>query len=73
MAGRMRKFKLEEYQIERILTLTDSELQKLMKETHVLLKEYEAGAKVFDNIAATAMSKINNLFPRLYPKTKLKE
>lgn len=73
VAGRMRKFKLEEYQIERILTLTDSELQKLMKETHLLLKEYEAGGKVFDNIAATAMSKINNLFPRLYPKAKLKE
>ena len=70
VAGRMRKFKLEEYQIERILLLTDSELQKLMKDTHQLLKEYEAGTKVFDNIAAAAMSKINSLFPRLYPKAK---
>lgn len=71
VAGRMRKFKLEDYQIERILSLTEPELQKLMKDTHQLLKEYEAGAKVFDNIAATAMSKINSLFPRLYPKSKV--
>jgi hypothetical protein len=70
VAKRMRKFKLEEYQIDRILTLSENELRKLMKDTHPLLIEYEAGTKVFDNIAATAMSRINQLFPKLYPKAK---
>jgi len=68
VAGRLRKFKLEPYQIERILTLPEDELKRLMKETHPLLKEYESGTKSFDNIAATSMNRINQLFPRLYPK-----
>jgi len=70
VAGRMLKFKLETHQIDRILLLSEEELKRLMKETHQLLKEYESGTKVFDNIAATAMSRINQLFPRLYPKAK---
>ncbi|RPD43738.1 RepB family plasmid replication initiator protein [Hymenobacter sediminis] len=70
VVGRMKKFKLDMHQIERILTLNEDDLKHLMKETHQLLKEYEAGTKVFDNIAATAMTRINQLYPRLYPKAK---
>ncbi|MDF7815089.1 RepB family plasmid replication initiator protein [Hymenobacter sp. YC55] len=68
VAGRFRKLKLSEAQIERVLTLSEAELTKLMRETYALLKDFETGAKAFDNIAATTMARITSLYPKLYHK-----
>ncbi|MDF7815312.1 hypothetical protein [Hymenobacter sp. YC55] len=71
IAGRLRKPRVPEAQIETVLEFLgeDSEKQaKFMKVTHRILQDYEAGSKSFDNVAGTAINIIKSEFFRIFEK-----
>lgn len=70
---RLQKLKLTTGQIQHVLNfLGDDEpcMAKLMKLTHPLLRDYEAGNKAFDNLAGTAINLLKGEFSGLYPVNK---
>lgn len=70
---RLQKLKLTLTQIEHILeSIGDDEakIAKLMKVTHPLLRDYEAGNKVFDNLGGATVNLLKTEFSSLYPTLK---
>jgi hypothetical protein len=70
---RLQKLKLTPAQIQHILQyLGDDEpkLAKLMKVTHPLLRDFEAGNKVFENLGGATINHLKTEFPGLYQTLK---
>ena len=70
---RLQKLKLTPAQIQHILQyLGDDEpkLSKLMKVTHPLLRDFEAGNKVFENLGGATINQLKTEFPGLYQTLK---
>ncbi|SNR79074.1 replication initiation protein [Hymenobacter mucosus] len=70
---RLQKLKMTTPQIDHVLAfMGDDEprIAKLMKVTHPLLRDYEAGNKVFDNLGGAAVNLLKTEFPGLYPTLK---
>jgi len=70
---RLQKLKLTAAQIEHILQyLGDEEpkIAKLMKVTHPLLRDFEAGNKVFENLGGATINQLKTEFPGLYQTLK---
>lgn len=70
---RLQKLKLTPAQIQHILQyLGDDEpkLAKLMKVTHPLLRDFEAGNKVFENLGGATVNQLKTEFPGLYQTLK---
>ncbi|RZK28878.1 MAG: RepB family plasmid replication initiator protein [Hymenobacter sp.] len=70
---RLQKLKLTPAQIQHILQyLGDDELKlaKLMKVTHPLLRDFEAGNKVFENLGGATINQLKTEFPGLYQTLK---
>jgi hypothetical protein len=70
---RLQKLKLTPAQIQHILQyLGDDEpkLAKLMKVTHPLLRDFEAGNKVFENLGGATINQLKTEFPGLYQTLK---
>ena len=70
---RLQKLKLTSAQIKHILQyLGDDEpkLAKLMKVTHPLLRDFEAGNKVFENLGGATINQLKTEFPGLYQTLK---
>jgi plasmid replication initiation protein len=70
---RLQKLKLTVAQIQHILQyLGDDEpkLAKLMKVTHPLLRDFEAGNKVFENLGGATLNQLKTEFPGLYQTLK---
>lgn len=73
VATRLQKLKLTAAQIQHILQyLGDEEpkLAKLMKVTHPLLRDFEAGNKVFENLGGATINQLKTEFPGLYQTLK---
>lgn len=73
VATRLQKLKLTAAQIQHILQyLGDEEpkLAKLMKVTHPLLRDFEAGNKVFENLGGATINQLKTQFPGLYQTLK---
>ncbi|GAA4492893.1 hypothetical protein GCM10023172_00720 [Hymenobacter ginsengisoli] len=70
---RLQKLKLTLAQIEHVLEFMgddEGKIAKLMKVTHPLLRDYEAGNKVFDNLGGATVNLLKTEFPSLYPSLK---
>lgn len=70
---RLQKLKLTPAQIQHILQhLGDDEpkLSKLMKVTHPLLRDFEAGNKVFENLGGATINQLKTEFAGLYQTLK---
>jgi plasmid replication initiation protein len=70
---RLQKLKMTNAQIQHVLDfLGDDEVKiaKLMKVSHPLLRDFEAGNKVFDNLGGAAINLLKTEFPGLYPILK---
>jgi plasmid replication initiation protein len=70
---RLQKLKMTSSQIQHVLDfMGDDEVKiaKLMKVSHPLLRDYEAGNKVFDNLGGVATNLLKTEFPGLYPTLK---
>jgi plasmid replication initiation protein len=70
---RLQKLKLTQAQVEHVLEFMGDEevkIAKLMKVTHPLLRDYEAGNKVFDNLGGATVNLLKTEFPSLYPTLK---
>jgi hypothetical protein len=70
---RLEKLKLTASQISEVLQVINNDSAKIIrffKETHPLLRDYEAGNKPFDNIAGSTMNLLKTVFPTLYHKEK---
>jgi hypothetical protein len=70
---RLQKLKMTDAQIQHVLEfLGDDEVKiaRLMKVSHPLLRDYEAGNKVFDNLGGAAINLLKTEFPSLYPVLK---
>jgi plasmid replication initiation protein len=70
---RLQKLKLTVAQIEHVLEFMgddEAKIAKLMKVTHPLLRDYEAGNKVFDNLGGATVNMLKTEFPSLYPTLK---
>lgn len=70
---RLQKLKMTDSQIHHILEfMSDDEpkIAKLMKVTHPLLRDFEAGNKTFDNLGGAAVNLLKGEFPGLYPTLK---
>nr|GFC70002.1 hypothetical protein [Tanacetum cinerariifolium] len=48
----------------------ESKLAKLMKVTHPLLRDFEAGNKVFENLGGATLNQLKTEFPGLYQTLK---
>lgn len=73
LVTRLLKLKLTPAQAQHVLDyLGDDEtrLAKLMKATHPLLRDFEAGNKAFDNLGGTTINLLKTEFPGLYPAGK---
>ena len=70
---RLQKLRLTTGQIQHVLNFVGDDeprMAKLMKLTHPLLRDYEAGNKAFDNLAGTAVNLLKSEFAGLYPVSK---
>jgi len=70
---RLQKLKITPAQIQHVLTFMgddEAKLTKLMKVTHPLLRDYEAGNKVFDNLGGATINLLKSEFSGLYPVLK---
>jgi plasmid replication initiation protein len=70
---RLQKLKMTESQIQHVLVFMgddESKIAKLMKASHPLLRDFEAGNKVFDNLGGTTINLLKTEFPGLYPILK---
>jgi hypothetical protein len=73
LVTRLQKLKLTPSQVQHVLDfMGDDEprMAKLMKVTHPLLRDYEAGNKVFDNLGGATINLLKTEFPGLYPVLK---
>ena len=70
---RLQKLKMTVTQIQHVLDfIGDDEVKiaRLMKVSHPLLRDFEAGNKVFDNLGGAATNLLKTEFPGLYPVLK---
>jgi hypothetical protein len=70
---RLQKLKLTAAQIQHILQYLGTEepkLAKLMKVTHPLLRDFEAGNKIFENLGGATINQLKTEFPGLYQTLK---
>lgn len=70
---RLQKLKLTAAQIQHVLHYLGNEepkLAKLMKVTHPLLRDFEAGNKVFENLGGATINQLKTEFPGLYQTLK---
>ncbi|MBD2717290.1 replication initiation protein [Microvirga sp. STR05] len=70
---RLQKLKMTAAQIQHVLDyMGDDEVKiaRLMKVSHPLLRDFEAGNKVFDNLGGAATNLLKTEFPGLYPALK---
>ncbi|AHJ95489.1 hypothetical protein Hsw_PA0156 (plasmid) [Hymenobacter swuensis DY53] len=70
---RLQKLRMTVAQIQHVLAfIGDDEVRiaKLMKVTHPLLRDFEAGNKVFDNLGGAAINLLKTEFPGLYQTLK---
>ncbi|TGD77580.1 RepB family plasmid replication initiator protein [Hymenobacter wooponensis] len=70
---RLHKLKMTEAQIQHVLNFMgddEAKIAKLMKVSHPLLRDFEAGNKVFDNLGGVAINLLKTEFPGLYPTLK---
>jgi hypothetical protein len=70
---RLQKLKLTPAQIQHVLQYLgdeESKLAKLMKVTHPLLRDFEAGNKVFENLGGATINQLKTEFPGLYQTLK---
>jgi hypothetical protein len=73
LVTRLQKLKLTPTQVQHVLDFMGDEeprMAKLMKVTHPLLRDYEAGNKVFDNLGGVTVNLLKTEFPGLYPVLK---
>lgn len=65
---RLRKIKLTEAQIRKVLQVvtTEAELTKLLKETYPVLRDFETKAKPGENVAAATMALLKSTFPAIW-------
>jgi plasmid replication initiation protein len=66
---RLQKLKMTAAQIQHVLEFMGDEearIARLMKVTHPLLRDFEAGNKVFDNLGGTTVNLLKTEFPGLY-------
>ena len=67
---RLQKLHMTEKQILRVLEFMgddEAKITKLMKTSHPLLRDYESGSRIFDNIGGAAVNLLKTEFPSLYP------
>ncbi|GAB3298678.1 hypothetical protein GCM10027348_22330 [Hymenobacter tenuis] len=67
---RLQKLKMTPAQIQHVLEFMgddEARISRLMKVTHPLLRDFEAGNKVFDNLGGAATNLLKTEFPGLYP------
>ncbi|GGG61698.1 replication initiation protein [Hymenobacter glacieicola] len=70
---RLHKLKMTDGQIQHVLDFMgddEAKIAKLMKISHPLLRDFEAGNKVFDNLGGAAVNLLKAEFPGLYPVLK---
>ena len=70
---RLQKLKMTAVQIQQVLDfMGDDEIKiaRLMKVSHPLLRDFEAGNKVFDNLGGVTINLLKTEFPGLYPTLK---
>ncbi|TGE20940.1 replication initiation protein [Hymenobacter metallicola] len=70
---RLQKLRITAAQIQHVLDFVgDDEVKiaRLMKATHPLLRDFEAGNKVFDNLGGATVNLLKTEFPGLYPVLK---
>jgi len=67
-AARLHKLRLTEAQIRTVLAavVSDPDLTRLLQETYPLLRDFETRVKPGDNVAASTVQLLKNLFPGLY-------
>ncbi|RFP63628.1 hypothetical protein D0N36_18245 [Hymenobacter lapidiphilus] len=73
MVTRLQKLRMTDAQIRHVLDfVADDEalIARLMKVSHPLLRDFEAGNKTFDNLGGAAINLLKTEFPRLYPLLK---
>jgi hypothetical protein len=73
LVTRLLKLKLTKVQAQHVLNyLGDDEARmgRLMKATHPLLRDFEAGNKTFDNLGGATINLLKTEFPGLYPIAK---
>ena len=66
---RLNKLKLTPSQIQKVFQLLGNDLvmmEKFMKVTHPLLRDFEANNKPFDNLAASTITLLKSEFPTFY-------
>jgi hypothetical protein len=70
---RLQKLKMTDAQIQHVLAFMgddEAKIARLMKASHPLLRDFEAGNKVFDNLGGAAINLLKTEFPGLYPTLK---
>jgi plasmid replication initiation protein len=70
---RLQKLKMTDAQIQHVLVFMgddEAKIARLMKVSHPLLRDFEAGNKVFDNLGGAATNLLKTEFPGLYPTLK---
>lgn len=70
---RLQKLKMTAAQIQHVLEFMgddEAKIARLMKVSHPLLRDFEAGNKVFDNLGGVATNLLKTEFPGLYPTLK---
>ncbi|SNC77690.1 Initiator Replication protein [Hymenobacter gelipurpurascens] len=70
---RLQKLKMTATQIQHVLDFLgddEAKIAKLMKASHPLLRDFEAGNKVFDNLGGATINLLKTEFPGLYPILK---
>jgi hypothetical protein len=70
---RLQKLKMTAAQIQHVLEFMgddEARIAKLMKVSHPLLRDFEAGNKVFDNLGGATINLLKTEFPGLYPTLK---
>jgi hypothetical protein len=73
LVTRLQKLKLTSSQVQHVLDFMgddEGRMAKLMKVTHPLLRDYEVGNKVFDNLGGATINLLKTEFPGLYPVLK---
>ncbi|GGF27978.1 RepB family plasmid replication initiator protein [Hymenobacter cavernae] len=71
--SRLRKLQLTEAQIKKVLQILNhdaSQLEKLLKLTFPLLRDFETKSRHFDNLGASTLNLLKTNFPNLYQKTE---
>ncbi|WP_022826400.1 replication initiation protein [Hymenobacter norwichensis] len=70
---RLQKLKMTVAQIQHVLNFMgddEAKIARLMKVSHPLLRDFEAGNKVFDNLGGVTINLLKTEFPGLYPILK---